>query len=83
MNTALSRLRWRCRRGMRELDLPLLRYLERDYRDAEAAERAAFERLLEESEHDLWRYFYHSTDPADPALADLVRKLRHALAARP
>lgn len=78
-----ARLAWQCRRGMRELDLPLLRYLDRDYDRAAAAEQAAFLRLLEESDDALWRYFYAGADPADPVLADLVRKLRDALAPRP
>lgn len=42
-----GRLRWRCRRGMRELDVLLLDYLERHYPSASAAERAAFTELLE------------------------------------
>jgi antitoxin CptB len=44
--TRLARLRWRCRRGMRELDVLLLRYLERDFPVADAATQAAFEELL-------------------------------------
>ena len=42
----IQRLRWRCRRGMRELDQLCLRYLDRAWRDASADERATFERLL-------------------------------------
>ena len=41
----LGRLRWRCRRGMKELDELLLAYLPR-YLEASADERAAFEALL-------------------------------------
>ena len=42
----LARLRWRCRRGMQELDLLLMRYVDRDYPSAAAEHRAAFESLL-------------------------------------
>jgi antitoxin CptB len=42
----LARLRWRCRRGMQELDLLLMRYVDRDYPLATAEHRAAFESLL-------------------------------------
>jgi antitoxin CptB len=42
-----GRLAWRCRRGMKELDLVLMRYLEGRWQQADAAERAAFERMLE------------------------------------
>lgn len=42
-----GRLAWRCRRGMKELDLVLMRYLEMRWQLADAGERAAFERVLE------------------------------------
>ena len=38
----LSRLRWRCRRGMRELDELLLRYVERRCPKLSRGERDAF-----------------------------------------
>lgn len=68
---------------MRELDLPLQRYLEQSYGRAEASEQAAFARLLEESDDTLWRYFYADRIPDDPVLAELVIKLRDGLASRP
>ena len=43
----LSRLRWRCRRGAKELDVVFTRYLEREYPSADAAHQAAFEFLLD------------------------------------
>lgn len=41
-----NRLRWRCRRGMRELDTLLMAYVDRHYREAGAAGQAAFRQLL-------------------------------------
>ncbi len=52
----LRRLRWRCRRGMRELDQLLLRWLEREWDGADATARAAFERLLDVEDDRLWRW---------------------------
>lgn len=49
----LSRLRWRCRRGMRELDMLLLNYLDNSYVDAEPAEQQAFRRLLTTPDPDI------------------------------
>ena len=43
----LKRLRWRCRRGMRELDVLLERYLAERWPSAPPARRAAFRALLE------------------------------------
>ena len=41
-----SRIEWHCRRGMRELDVVLMRYLERAYDAADQGEKNAFETLL-------------------------------------
>lgn len=43
----IARLRWRCRRGMKELDFLLGRYLERDYPVASAEEQAGFREFLD------------------------------------
>ena len=52
----LSRLRWRCRRGMRELDELLLRYVERRLPRRAAGERDAFACLLELPDPELFGY---------------------------
>ena len=54
MNTDIARLRWRCRRGMRELDQLLGWYLEARYPGASAAAKAAFSTLLEQPDPELW-----------------------------
>ncbi|HJP39141.1 MAG: succinate dehydrogenase assembly factor 2 [Gammaproteobacteria bacterium] len=41
-----SRLEWRCRRGMRELDVILMRYMKHHYDGAGQTEKASFETLL-------------------------------------
>jgi antitoxin CptB len=46
-STQLARLRWRCRRGMRELDVMLERFVATGALLANESQRAAFERLLE------------------------------------
>jgi len=45
--TRLARLRWRCRRGMRELDELLGRFAAADSPFTNASQWEAFERLLE------------------------------------
>jgi antitoxin CptB len=72
------RLRWRCRRGMRELDQLLERYLDHRWLGAEPSERAAFERLLACEDDQLWRWFLSRAEPGDPELDAAVR---HVLAA--
>jgi antitoxin CptB len=43
----IGKLNWRCRRGMKELDLLTLGYLERHYPSASVEDRQAFADLLE------------------------------------
>jgi antitoxin CptB len=72
----LGRLRWRCRRGMRELDQLFERYLDRAWREASADERAVFLRLLEIEDDKLWHWFMGHDVPADAELAALVARIR-------
>lgn len=72
----LSRLRWRCRRGMRELDQLFERYLDRAWRQASDAEHAVFLRLLEVEDDKLWHWFMGNDRPADDDFAALVARIR-------
>jgi antitoxin CptB len=49
----LARLKWQCRRGTKELDFLLDRYLETGYLVADQAERALFVGLLEFEDDEL------------------------------
>ena len=71
----LRRLRWRCRRGMRELDQLMLRYLDQRWRDAPADERNQFERLLDCEDDRLWRWFLSRETVADAGLDELLRRI--------
>lgn len=70
-----SKLVWRCRRGMKELDVLLLRYLERHYDSASVQEQTIFADLLELQDPELYGYLIGRNTPADPAVADVVRKI--------
>ena len=59
-----SRLRWQCRRGMRELDQLLVRYLEQHYETADEIEKAAFEAFLSLPDPQLMRYLLSKEPPA-------------------
>lgn len=71
----LRRLRWRCRRGMRELDQLMLRYLDGRWPQADEAERAVFLRLLDSEDDKLWRWFMGRETPADAELASIVQRI--------
>ena len=70
--TELSRLRWRCRRGMRELDLMLSAWLQKRFEAASPQQRSAFERLLELPDPELEQYLVWGACPDDPEWAALV-----------
>jgi len=67
------KLEWRCRRGMKELDFLLLRYLRQRHAAAASAERAAFAEFLELPDPDLVRYLIGGDVPNDPRFAGLCR----------
>ena len=67
MDEQIGKLRWRCRRGMKELDLLTLGYLERHYPTAPADEQQAFAALLELQDPLLMSYMVGRETPADDA----------------
>ena len=71
----MSRVRWQCRRGMRELDDLLLRYLDRRYDQAPDDEKQAFHALLALSDPELVGYLLNHQRPA----AELQRVVAHIL----
>ncbi len=74
----MSRLRWRCRRGMRELDVVLVAYLEDRYPDATPAQQAAFARLLECQDPDIFAWLTRRAEPPDQDLRHVVDAVRTA-----
>jgi antitoxin CptB len=70
----IGKLTWRCRRGMKELDFLLLRYLPR-HALATSEERAAFVEFLELPDPDIARYLLAGDVPPDPRHAALCRVL--------
>jgi antitoxin CptB len=73
----LDRIRWRCRRGLLELDLLLKGFLERDYDRLGPEERAVFVELLEQPDNDLLDLAMGRTEPA-PRYRSVVEMLRAA-----
>jgi len=71
-----ARLRWRCRRGMRELDVMLTRYLDRVWPTASSAERAAFEQLIEMQDPELFGYLVGRTVPAEESQLAVINCIR-------
>jgi antitoxin CptB len=72
----INRLFWGSRRGMLELDLVLMPFLENVYPTLEQADKERYWLLLEEQDQDLFAWFMRRTDPANPELQRIVDIIR-------
>jgi antitoxin CptB len=73
---ATGRLRWHCRRGLRELDVLLERYVRDLLPRASRAEQGAFEELLALADPVLAGYLLGGVQPPEPHLRGLVARIR-------
>ncbi len=78
-------LRWRCRRGLLELDLALDRFLEGGYERLSPRERTLFAELLTENDADLWAWMQGEAAPARfaPLLESFRLETHHRINDRP
>jgi antitoxin CptB len=76
----LRRVRWRCRRGIKELDLLLERFCRTQLPGASAAERDEFEALLGLPDPLLAEYLLGGLTPQGAALARLMSRIRSYVA---
>lgn len=74
MTNQLAKLRWQCRRGTKELDFLLLRYLDSGYSLADADEKTLFVELLALEDDELIGLLLGDLDAA--AMRVLVGKIR-------
>jgi antitoxin CptB len=72
-----NRLRWRCRRGMRELDIVLSRFLDEDFAQLSPAQRAQFATLLDVSDPDLYDWVLQRGAPPPAEFQALIVRLQH------
>lgn len=71
-----SQIGWRCRRGVRELDVILERYLNEAFDASSDEEKSSFCRLLELSDPDLMDFLVMAKVPDNAELAALAKKIR-------
>lgn len=74
-DTTLKRLYWHSRRGMWELDLLLIPFLEHRYGDLDEAGQAAFQALIEQEDQDLFIWLMRRDWPQDDALRYIVKMI--------
>ena len=71
-----AKLKWHCRRGMRELDLLLEGFLVDRYHTLSAADQAVFKRLLDCRNEDLMAWLIDGGSPENGQLAGIVDQIR-------
>lgn len=71
-----ARLRWRARRGTRELDAMLGWWLDARHAQAGVETRAAFDALLDATDPDLWDWLTGHLTPTEPRFAAIIDEIR-------
>ena len=71
-----SRLRWACRRGMRELDEFFLTYLEHGFPASSMDEKLTFQRLLEHQDQEVFDWLMETAQPLDNQIAALLKRIK-------
>ena len=71
-----ERLKWKCRRGLLELDIVLERFLRRT--PPGEGDLAAVNALLDLPDNDLWDIVAGRSDDYQPHLEEMVARLRAA-----
>ncbi|MBT1452324.1 succinate dehydrogenase assembly factor 2 [Glaciecola sp. XM2] len=68
----IARLKWACRRGMLELDVLLLPFVEQAFDDLTEQQQVTFERLLTCDDPDLFAWFMGHQTCQDPEFSEMV-----------
>lgn len=71
-NTDFNRLWWHSRRGMLELDVLLIPFLEEAYRDLDVEDQERYQKLLSCEDTDIFEWFMQRSRPDDADLQRIV-----------
>ncbi len=74
----LERARWRCRRGLLELDIVLQRFMDKHYPQLSETELQQLATLLDLSDNDLWDMITTRKELEDASLRPVLRLLQAA-----
>jgi antitoxin CptB len=79
MDSRVARLRWRSRRGMRELDAVLLAFLDANATRLTNVEIERFDAILELPDPTLHAYLLGRSAPSDELTAALIERIRSSV----
>jgi len=73
---ATARLRWKCRRGVREMDLLLERFLVDNHPHLSPAQKSLFETMLDEADPDIYAWIAGTTEPDNRNYMTIIKQLQ-------
>lgn len=77
--TEFNRLYWHSRRGMLEIDVMLMPFTKHHYLTLDEADRAAYRKLLDCEDQDIWEWLRGFELPDDAELARIILRVREAV----
>lgn len=77
--TLKKKLAWQCRRGMLELDVILIPYLEQHFDSLNAETQVLFSELLKEADPDLYTWLMGYGECKKQSFVDLIKLIRNKM----
>ena len=71
-----SKILWRCRRGMREMDLLFTEYISEHFEHLSNEQYQSLEALLNESDSDIMSWIMGRAEPTCPEYTQIVNAMR-------
>ena len=76
MSEKKSRILWRCRRGIKEMDIVLQDFIKDSYDELNNENKSAFSKLLDEQDLDILNWILGKDKPEDTELIEIIKKIR-------
>ena len=78
MDGEKSKLLWRCRRGIREMDIVLQDFIHQQFDGLSEQDQASFRKLLDEADLDILNWLMQRDTPEDDELKHIVSIIRES-----
>ena len=72
-----AKLRWRCRRGIKEFDVLFNRFLEDEYPSLTTEQQGYFHDLLDEQDPVIMDWLFKRSEPKDEGLKWIIGRLQN------
>jgi len=73
-----SRLLWRCRRGIREMDIVLQTFLNQSYDTLSDTDKNSFAQLLDEADLDILNWIMGKGVPENDGIKNIITLIRQS-----